>query len=146
MRYIFCGILVAGLLVSCNHLIQGNDLSAADIKRIGALGILDKDEQVIKFYSEYKKSYAGNFFTEKRIAMYWIDSRDSTKNVIKTAFYKDIKSMDTVYNAGLTYSPYILVTMNNGSSFKVSVGGGRKEFKLFYMDVLKSWKGNQRVL
>ncbi|WP_456236429.1 DUF7710 domain-containing protein [Filimonas effusa] len=32
-----------------------------------------------EFYSEYKKSNAGNFFTDKQVAKYWINSRNKEK-------------------------------------------------------------------
>ncbi|MGO8056245.1 hypothetical protein, partial [Rhizobium leguminosarum] len=81
-------------------------LKKSDIVRIQNLNLLDPDETIIKFYSEYKKSVAGNFFTDKRMAKYWVDERDPTRNSWASAYYSEIKSIDTVYNAGLTFCPY----------------------------------------
>ena len=106
---------------SNNHIETRDTLSKADIEYIQSLKLLDKGEKFCKFYSEYKKKVAGNFFTDKRIATYWIDERNKKKNKISFAFYPDIKSIDTVYEAGVTYSPYMLVTKKDNTKFKVSV-------------------------
>jgi hypothetical protein len=127
-------------LFSCNHIQTGDALSSADIQYIESLHLLDQNEKIYKFYSEYKKKVAGNFFTNKRIAKYWIDERDKNKNQISFAFYPDIKSIDTVYNAGATYSPYMLVTKTDGTQFKVSVNGKKEEIKSFFEDALAQWK------
>ncbi len=127
-------------LFSCNHIVTGNNLSKSDIEYIQSLKLLDNDEKVYKFYSEFKKRNAGNFFTDKRIAKYWIDERDKEKNQLTFAFYKDIKSIDTVYNAGATYSPYMLVTKLDSTTFKVSVYGKKEEIKSFFEDALKTWQ------
>lgn len=127
-------------LFSCNHIETGNSLKKSDIEYIQNLHLLDKGEKIYKFYSEFKKKNAGNFFTDKRIAKYWIDNRDKEKNQISFAFYPDIKSIDTVYNAGATYSPYMLVTKTDGTQFKVSVNGKKEEIKSFFEDALAQWK------
>ena len=134
----FCFML--SFLFSCNHIETGNSLKKSDIEYIQNLHLLDKGEKIYKFYSEFKKKNAGNFFTDKRIAKYWIDNRDKEKNQISFAFYPDIKSIDTVYNAGATYSPYMLVTKTDGTQFKVSVNGKKEEIKSFFEDALAQWK------
>lgn len=139
MRQIFI-IFMLSFLFSCNHIQTGDTLSSADIQYIENLHLLDQNEKIYKFYSEYKKRVAGNFFTNKRIAKYWIDERDKSKNQISFAFYPDIKSIDTVYNAGATYSPYMLVTKLDGTQFKVSVNGKRDEIKSFFEDAIKQWQ------
>lgn len=128
------------LLFSCNHIVPGDSLSRSDIEYIQGLGLLDKGEKIYKFYSEFKKKNAGNFFTDKRIAMYWIDGRNKEKNQISFAFYQDIKSIDTVYYAGATYTPYMLVKKTDSSQFKVSVDGKKEEVKSFFDDALKQWQ------
>lgn len=126
-------------LFSCNHIETGDSLSKSDIEYIQSLKLLDKDEKIYKFYSEFKKKNAGNFFTDKRIVKYWIDERDKEKNQLSFAFYKDIKSIDTVYDAGATYSPYMLVTKSDSTTFKVSVGGNKEAIKSFFEDALNTW-------
>ena len=127
-------------MLSCNHIEISDTLNKSDIAYIKSLHLLDSNEKIYKFYSEYKKKNAGNFYTNKRIATYWIDERDSGKNEISFAFYPDIKSIDTVYNAGITYCPYALITKKDGTQFKVSVNGKREEIKSFFEDIIKQWR------
>jgi hypothetical protein len=107
--------------------------------------LLDRDEVIYKFYSEFKNDRAGNFFTNKRIAKYWIDSRHKEKNEISFAFYPDIKSIDTVFYAGLTYCPYMLITRRDNTQFKVCADGKKSEIKSFFEDAMKLWRDNSGV-
>jgi hypothetical protein len=127
------------VLCACNRIEAGSSLSRADIERIRSLHLLDSNERVCKFYSEYKNNVAGNFFTNKRLAKYWLDERDSSKNEISSAFYSDIRAIDTTYYAGLTYCPYLLITKSDGTSFKVCVDGKREEIQLFFEEALDLW-------
>lgn len=128
-------------LTSCSHnKIETNaTLSKVDIEYIRSLKLLDTTEKIEKFYSEYTNKVAGNFFTDKRLANYWIDERDKSKDKIQFAYYKDIKSIDTVYYAGSTYCPYLLVTKTDSSQFKVCVEGKREEIKAFFEEALNKW-------
>jgi hypothetical protein len=131
-------------LVACNHIETGNDLRKADIRRIQELGLLDKDETIYKFYSEFKNKVAGNFFTNKRIAKYWIDENNKLKDNISFAFYRDIISIDTIYDAGVTYCPYLLVTKTDHAQFKVSVEGSKEEIKSFFEEAITIWNKNKK--
>lgn len=129
------------LFAACRNKIEtSNTLTKQDFDRLYALNLLDKNEQLYKFYSEFKKSVAGNFFTNKRLASYWLDEHDKSKNKIEFAFYKDIVKIDTVYFAGLTYCPYLLITRNDNSSFKVCVEGKKQEITEFFNDAIDKWK------
>ncbi len=133
------------LLNACNHIEPGKQLSELDIERIQKLNLLDKDETIYKFYSEFKNKVSGNFFTDKRLAKYWIDEKNKAKNEISSAFYQDIISIDTVYDAGTTYCPYMLITKKDKSQFKVCVEGKRKEIKDFFEDAINKWKERKNV-
>ena len=78
-------VFIIVLLVSCNHIETGNTLKKSDIERIQRLNLLGKDEKILKFYSEFKNEVAGNFFTDKRLAKYWIDEKDKAKDALKWA-------------------------------------------------------------
>lgn len=138
-RKILIGSLLCAIF-SCNKIETSDTLSKSDIKYLEKLQLLDRDEKIYKFYSEFNFEHAGNFYTNKRIASYWIDSRNSKKNMLNYAYYRDIKSIDTIYNAGATYSPYMLITDNNGKSFKVSVNGKKDEIKSFFEGSINQWK------
>jgi hypothetical protein len=128
---------------SCQRIETGNSLSASDLNYIQSLHLLDSNERLYKFYSEHTKKAAGNFFTNKRMAKYWIDEKDSSKNETSCAFYSEIKSIDTVYHAGFTYCPYMLVTKKNGDKFKVCVEGKRNEIKAFFEEALQLWQNSR---
>jgi len=145
MRKINSVIFILLLFSSCRHnpIETGDSLSKADIAYIQGLQLLDKGEIIYKFYSEASKKEAGNLFTNKRIATYWMDKRNSQKSQISFAFYPDIQSIDTVYYAGLTYCPYMLVTKKDSTKFKVSVAGSHRQIKAFFEDALRQWKLRQ---
>lgn len=132
------------LLVSCNKIETNDTLNKSDISLIQDLSLIDKNEKIIKFYSEYRKENSGNFFTNKRVANYWIDKRDGTKSVTNNAYYKDIKSIDTIYNAGISYCSYLIINKIDGTSFKVSVEGDKTEVKSFFEDLLLEWNKNKK--
>lgn len=137
-KYITIVILL--FLFSCNKIENHKTLSQNDINRIKSLKILDNDEIIYQFYSEFKNEFAGNFYTNKRIASYWIDKRDAKKNKTNSAYYKDIIKIDTIYNSGLTYSPYILITTKDNKTFKVYVDGKKDEIKSFFENSLQEWR------
>jgi hypothetical protein len=138
-------ILMSFSLFSCNNIETADTLNQSDIKYIQRLGLLDKDEKIYKFYSEFTKKNAGNFFTDKRIAKYWIDERYEDENKIIFAFYPDIKSIDTVYYAGATYTPYMLITKLDNTQFKVSVDGKKSEIKSFFEEALLQWEKHKQT-
>lgn len=130
------------LLAGCGHIQPGASLSGADISRIKKLGLLDSGEHIVSFYSEATNAQAGNFFTDRRLAKYWIDNNNPSKNYITFAWYDDVKSIDTVYYAGLTWSPYMLVTMNNNTNFKVCGGGRKDELKMYFEEAIAIWRSH----
>ncbi len=119
-------------------------MTKEDFDRLYSLKLLDTNERLNKFYSEFKNSVAGNFYSEKRLASYWLDERDTAKNRVEYAFYKDIAKIDTVYYAGATYCPYMQVTRTDSSSFKVCVDGKKQEITDFFNDAIKTWKDKSK--
>ena len=133
------------LLFSCNHIQSGNMLRHLEIENINKLKILDQDEKIIKFYSEFKAESAGNFFTDKRIAMYWIDDRHKEKSKISFAFYPDIRSIDTFYNPGPSYAPYMLITKKDSTQFRVCADGRHGEVRAFFEEAIGLWLKNRSI-
>jgi len=141
LTHILC-LYALALLPSCfsKKIETAMTLKPEDKAYIQSIKLIDKDESIYKFYSEFKKSVAGNFFTDRRMAKYWIDERDKTKDEIEFAYYPEIVSIDTVYYAGATYSPYMLVKKKDSSTFKICVDGKREEIKAFFEDALQLWR------
>lgn len=140
-KYITITLLL--FLSSCNKIENHKTLSQDEINLIKGLKILDNDETIYQFYSEFKNEAAGNFYTNKRIASYWIDKRDAKKNQTNFAYYKDIIKIDTIYKAGLTYSPYMLITTKDNKTFKVCIDGKKDEIKTFFENSLREWRKNR---
>jgi hypothetical protein len=132
-------------LLSCQRIETGETISKDLIEYIQNMHLLEKDEKIIRFYSSYRKKLSGNFFTDKRMASYWIDENDSTKNKKEFAFYQDIVSLDTNYmKPSLTMTAYIMVTTSNGEKFKVYVDGKHDEIKEFFETAIAKWKSEKK--
>ncbi len=131
-------------LTCCEKIETGETLAKEDLANIERLGLLGKDERIVKFYSQFKKPFAGNFFTDRKVASYWIDRRDSTKNRLDWAYYQDIVAIDTNYleNAP-SYAPYMQVTKRDGTRFKVYAEGEKNELKAFFEEAMVLWKVHQ---
>lgn len=134
--FIFTAIAIT-CLPACEKIRSGAELQHHEISYIKDLGLLDNNEHIIKFYSNYKFRNAGNFFTEKRIAKYWIDEHDSSKTQIEYALYEDILSIDSTADVPSTYCPYLLVTRKNHTQFKVFVNGKKRDVIVFFEDAMK---------
>ncbi|MGQ2984049.1 hypothetical protein [Flavobacterium sp.] len=132
-------ILLSLIFLSCNHITPGSTIPDKEIKRIEEIGLLDKGETIIRFYSE-SDDEAGNFFTEKRLASYWLDKHDPARSKASFAYYADIKAIDTFYNPGLTYCPYLKVTKKDGTTFKVCADGEKADVKAFFEEAMTRWK------
>jgi hypothetical protein len=129
------------LLSSCkNNIETAQTLTAKDITRIQKLQLLDNDETIVQFYSEFRKTVVGNFYTNKRLANYWLDDDSKAKTQINSAYYNNILKIDTVYHAGATYCPYLLVTKKDSSSFKVYVEGSRSAITGFFTGAINQWQ------
>ena len=140
LRYSFLLLTLFLFVASCNRIQSGDSLSSKDFQRFRSLHLIENGERLYKFYSEFKKSVAGNFYTDRRMASYWIDEKDSTKNSTEFAYYEDIIRIDTCYNAGLTYAPFMLVTRKDSTQFKVCVDGSKQEIAGFFNDAIGKWQ------
>ena len=119
-------------------------MTKQDFARLHSLKLLDTDEHLYKFYSEFKNGAASNFYTDKRLARYWLDEHDESKNKVEYAFYTDIAKIDTVYYAGATYCPYMRITKTDSTSFKVYIDGTKKEITDFFNNAIGIWRQKQK--
>jgi hypothetical protein len=140
-------ISIIGLtLISCHRdLKTGKTLSKKEREYIKGIGILDDQESIILFDSQgggfNGLKTSGNFFTDKRIASYWIDSRDKNKTTIEYAFYPDIDTIRRYpkYKA-LTLASYLEVQRRNGTKFRVYVDADSLKTWDFFNRALEQWK------
>jgi hypothetical protein len=141
--------LLAVLFTTCNTgAKRGKYISEKDIQYIRKLGLLDNDENIILFDAQgatlrYGIKQGGSFFSDKRIAGYWIAQDERQKTKIDYAFYKDIDSIALKdRSTALTYSSYLTVYKHDGTKFRAYIDGNRKKINYFYKSALEEWKGN----
>ncbi len=133
-------LLIIYSFYSCNRIKRADELSKADIDYLISLKLLNPGERIYKFYSEFKFKYSGNFFTDKGVAIYWIDKRDSEKNVKIYSSYEEIVEMKPIYKVRLTYCPFIMIKKRDGGEFKLCADGSEEEIKDFFNSVITVWK------
>ncbi len=133
-------LLLLNFFIACQSIETGDTIDKKTIAQLKEMGLLDNDEKVVKFYSNYEKDKAGNFFTNKRIAHYWFDKQDVAKQAISFAYYEEIVAIDTtlkVYNFDI---PYMIVTKTDSTSFRVYIDGTAKQKRDFFIEAISIWK------
>jgi hypothetical protein len=146
---LFLGLIFSSIFVSCNSKTKTSiSLSKTDIAYIKNLGILENNETIILFDTQGafgNVKVSGNFFTEKRIASYWIDKNDTCKNDIYFAYYSDIDTITATFlTTSLTYTSYLEVQKNNGQKFKVFVDADSAETSDFFNCAIAEWIKNKK--
>lgn len=142
----FIYLILLPFLVSCESgIIKGNELSKTDLKYISELGLLNKDEKIILFSSQGGNKMSGNFISEKRLASYWIESREEN-NQINFAEFNEIDTLITKdLSESLTYASYIEVIKKDNSEFKVYVDGKPEKIDKFFKRAILEWK-NKKII
>lgn len=136
-------LFFAVMLYGCNKIETGDSLTKADKDYINSIILLDKDEYIYNFYSNYTLKTLGNFYTNKRMVEYAIYPEDTSRNKIHSAFYDQITAIDTVYNVEATYVPYLAVTKVQGDTmeeFNVYFDGKKPELKAVFEQAINIWK------
>lgn len=135
-------LVTVTILTSCDHNTRkGTELSAADNEYIKELGLLDDNETIILFDGQSDFKTSGNFFTDKRIASYWIDKRDNNKSSIDFGLYSDIDTILTKdLSRSLSYASYMEVVKHDGETFKVYVDGDSTEVHAFFDRAISEWR------
>ena len=129
-------------LCTCNRIHKGEQLSSAEIAQITALGLLDKDETVYQFYSNFKGvAGAGNFYTNKRIAHYWHYQNDRQ---IDFAYYQDIAHISpTLHPMGDFTIPFLTVVRKDSTRFRFYVDGDTDEVTAFFSNCRTHWQAGK---
>jgi hypothetical protein len=146
MRYcktLILTILTTGtILLSCDHSARnGTELSQADRDYIKGLGLLDDNENIFLFSGQSDFKTSGNFFSDKRIASYWIDKRDKTKSSADFVLYSEIDTILTMdLSRTLTYASYMQVVKHDGKTLMVYVDGDSTEVRTFFERAISEWR------
>lgn len=121
--FVLIGIVSLAILACRSDVKTGEDLSRRDRAFIEGLGILDSNETIVLFDSQggglHPVQNSGNFIIDRRIASYWIDGRDTTRNHIEYAYYEDV---DTILRfpkfKSFTLASYLEVYKINGKNLR----------------------------
>jgi hypothetical protein len=146
MRYyktLILTILTTGTIFwSCDHSVRtGTELSQTDRDYIKRLGLLGDNENIILFDGQSDFKTSGNFFSDKRIASYWIDKRNRTKSSVDFGLYSEIDTILTKdLSRALTYASYLEVVKHDGKTFKVYVDGDSTEVRTFFDRAISDWR------
>ena len=133
------------LVYSCEYGVKsGNELSKDGIEFIRNLEILDENETIIQFHSQSGESdevkQAGNFYTEKRIASYWIDRNNESETKINSAFYSQIDTILQVDNTkNWSAGSFLKVKTSESGNFRVYINGDSAVVLGFFDGVMKEW-------
>ncbi len=135
-------ILIVILLTGCarNKVQTGDTLPAADIHRLRTLNILDSGEQIIGFYSQHENEVGGNFYTNKRLASYWLDKDHINRQQVNQVAYSDVIAIDTVFSPGDFNCPYLIIRKNDSTSFHLYIDGSKEDIYSFYEGIIRVWK------
>lgn len=136
----FCFALLSVLLVSCTHIKTGADLSADEVAFIRSVGLLAPGETIHQFYSNFKLRKAGSFYTDQRMAHYWLDGKDTNQHQREYAFYSDILAVEPIFHVPDFDSPFLKVSRKNQTTFRVYMDGSPEEMQRFYQKALDAWK------
>lgn len=138
MKYCFWGIFLC-CLFACESIQRDKMLSERLIQRLKGLHLLDDDETIYQYYSNYRRRVTGNFVSDKRVATYYFDDKNSGNDEIAFAYYENIRTMDTLYRSTQITTPHLLVTTFDHKLIKVYVDGNRAAIKAFFETAMEQW-------
>lgn len=139
----FCLVFISLFLLSCNRIETGATLSPDELAFIRGVGLLDPGETVHRFYSNFTLRKAGSFFTDKRMASYWLDGRDTRQHRREYAFYSDIAAVDLVFHVPDFDCPYLQVRRKDQTTFRICVDGSQEQVQQFYQEALGAWNAHR---
>jgi hypothetical protein len=137
-----CALLLCLGLSACNNIYQGDQLSAKEIAQIRTLGLLSADEKIYQFYSNNRGvKGAGNFYTTKRIAHYWLTKRDRQ---VDFAYYRDVARISlTSHPAGDFTIPFLTIVRKDSTQFRIYVDGNEPEISKFFLGCRSHWQAGR---
>ncbi len=108
-------IYLSLIFIQCGTpgVMKGDKLGEEDLSYMASLGILDDDEEIILFSSNFDIIQSGNYYSNKRLASYWQYKKSPRNNYIKSAKYDEIDSIKAV-QGGFKAAPKIVAYLANG--------------------------------
>jgi len=105
------------------------------------------------FSSTYVIENAGSFFTNKKVAAYWIDRHHKEDTSIRSANYLDIKDIKIEYSSSWADATKIKIILKDRSGKTIDLyiedifkhGKNKREKEtLFYDELVEIWKSSNR--
>jgi len=140
MRYPFSVFLTVIVMFSGCARESDSGVSTKESAYLRELGVLSEGETVFFFASSSRFRQSGNFFTDQRVASYWIDDSDSSKTEKDYAWYSDVSDISVTYNDDWDLSHDITITRHDGTSFHVYVSTDREFARRFFDRLTEQWK------
>ena len=121
-RFLLCFLSAAFLLGGCSSYYSSSGLTDTDAAYLTDIDLLGSNENVLFFSSGLGIKQEGNFFTDKRVATYWIDPQRPHKEKRVSADYSEIADISIEYSSNSLYAHKITVTRIDSSQFPVYIG------------------------
>lgn len=149
MRNIAIVLLALIMCWGCNSGVKsGGQLSKSEIAYIQGLGILNEDETILLFSTQagFKGTkQAANFFTDKRIAAYWVDEKRPENNYINSALFQEVEKMNMIYFSNdPTYCSEIEIMTKHGNYFSVYVDADSAATWKFFNAAVEVWQQHRK--
>ncbi|MEL6353990.1 MAG: hypothetical protein AAFR58_19870 [Cyanobacteria bacterium J06627_28] len=136
-------ILSATFLGGCSSYYSSSGLTDAEEDYLTEIDLLDNNEDVLFFSSGLGIKQEGNFFTDKRVATYWIEPERPHREKRVSADYSEIADISIAYSSNSLYAHKITVTRIDGSQFPVYIGFRRAIAQDFFEALIKQWQQEQ---
>ena len=137
-----CALVLCLGLLSCDKIYRGDQLSAKELTQIKNLGLLNVNEKIYQFYSNNRGvKGAGNFYTTKRIAHYWLNNQEKQTDF---AYYRDIARVSlTTHPAGDFTIPFLTIVRKDSTQFRIYVDGSEPEINNFFLGCRSHWQAGK---
>ncbi len=132
-KFIACAVLIM-VSVGCGRSTNtvGPVLPELE-KHLVAIGLLDPQEAVLGFTTNHNDEEARAFFTNKRIAWYWLNEKDTTQNSKHSAYYPEISTASLTLSNRWDDAHFITIKTIGANEFNAYLGGS-KEFAQSFFD------------
>lgn len=137
---IVCFVLITTLFACSFERRNESNLKGEDFDYLKSLELLQPDEEIIMFKSNggiKGIEVSGNFFTDSRVASYWIDGRNDQ---INSAYYSEIDSIKLIERtSAITYASYLEIVDTGGHRFNVYIDADSARVWTFFESCVDTW-------
>jgi hypothetical protein len=134
-------VLLALMVSSCSfERTRESNLTQEEITYLHDLKLLDDGERILMFESNgglKGTKTSGNFYTNARVASYWVDGKNDK---INSAFYSAIDSIKLIERTtSLTYASYLEIEDSSGHQFEVYIDADSARVWSFFQGCVDQW-------